>query len=151
MKNRRLFPSLAFCLALLVLASPVLPRAYFGGRSASGAAVTLTSRFTQPNEIYGELYGKLPLRFEANVGQSGEEVKFIARGNGYNLFLTSTEAVLALRADTSSSSARPDAVLRMNMPGTSSPPVIEGAGEAAGESNYMLGSDPAGWRTGVPY
>src|SRR6185295_5219064 len=43
-----------------------------------------------------ESYGKLPLSFEANQGQMDSEVKFLSRGNGYSLFLTSTEAVLLL-------------------------------------------------------
>ena len=42
-------------------------------------------------------YGKLPLHFEANRGQTDERVNFLSRGNGYTLFLNSTEAVLALR------------------------------------------------------
>ena len=42
-------------------------------------------------------YGKLPLHFEANQGQSDKQVKFLSRGSGYTLFLTPTEAVLALR------------------------------------------------------
>ena len=42
-------------------------------------------------------YGNLPLSFEANEGQSDTQVQFLARGHGYSLFLTSTEAVLALR------------------------------------------------------
>ena len=44
-----------------------------------------------------ERYGKLPLSFEVNQGQSAREVKFLARGHGYVLFLTRDEAVLALR------------------------------------------------------
>ena len=42
-------------------------------------------------------YGKLPLSFEANLGQSA--VKFLSRGNGYTVFLTPTEAVLSLRGE----------------------------------------------------
>jgi hypothetical protein len=38
----------------------------------------------------------LPLSFEANQGQSDAQVKYLARGRGYTLFLASTEAVLAL-------------------------------------------------------
>ena len=41
-------------------------------------------------------YGHLPLSFEANQGQTDPQVKFLSRGQGYNLFLTSTEAVLTL-------------------------------------------------------
>ena len=43
-----------------------------------------------------ESYGKLPLRFEANRGQTDAEVKFLSRGNGYSLFLTPTESVVTL-------------------------------------------------------
>jgi hypothetical protein len=44
-----------------------------------------------------ENYGKLPLSFEANHGQTDGQVKFVSRTNGYTLFLTGDEAVLALR------------------------------------------------------
>src|SRR5882672_11014119 len=44
-----------------------------------------------------ETYGKLPLAFEANQGQTDPQVKFVSRGAGYNLFLTATEAILSLR------------------------------------------------------
>jgi hypothetical protein len=42
-------------------------------------------------------YGKLPLSFEANAGQTDPAVKFLVRGGGYALFLTNTEALLSLR------------------------------------------------------
>jgi hypothetical protein len=41
-------------------------------------------------------YGKLPLSFEANQGQTDPQVRFLSRGNGYSLFLTNNFAVLAL-------------------------------------------------------
>jgi hypothetical protein len=44
-----------------------------------------------------EGYGKLPLSFEINKGQTDSTVKFLSRGSGYSLFLTGNEAVLALR------------------------------------------------------
>lgn len=44
-----------------------------------------------------ETYGKLPLSFEANQGQTDGQVKFLSRGRGYGLFLTANEAVLTLR------------------------------------------------------
>src|SRR5947208_13376018 len=43
-----------------------------------------------------EAYGKLPLSFEANQGQTDRRVKFLSRGSGYTLLLTGDEAVLAL-------------------------------------------------------
>ena len=41
-------------------------------------------------------YGKLPLSFEANHGQTDSRVKFLSRTNGYLLFLTGDEMVLTL-------------------------------------------------------
>ena len=47
-----------------------------------------------------EGYGKLPLSFESNQGQTAEEVKFIARGPGYALFLKPDETVLTMTKPT---------------------------------------------------
>ena len=42
-------------------------------------------------------YAALPLAFEANRGQADAPVQYIARGTGYKLTLTSSEAVMTLR------------------------------------------------------
>ena len=48
------------------------------------------------------------LAFEPNHGQSDEQVRFIARGRDYTVFLTATEAVLApIGRPTQTDSARP--------------------------------------------
>lgn len=39
-------------------------------------------------------YGNIPLSFEVNSGQTDAKVNYIARGAGYNIFLTPAEAVL---------------------------------------------------------
>jgi len=44
-----------------------------------------------------ESYGRLPLSFEANQGQTAKSVRFVARGQGYALYLTGGGAVLTLR------------------------------------------------------
>ena len=41
-------------------------------------------------------FGKLPLSFEANVGQADRRVKFLSRSSSRNLFLTPTEAVITV-------------------------------------------------------
>jgi hypothetical protein len=41
-------------------------------------------------------YGRLPLSFEANDGQTDARVKFFSRTSGYSLFLTQDEVVLTL-------------------------------------------------------
>src|SRR5262245_24578812 len=85
---------------------------------------------------------RLPLRFEENRGQTAPEVRFLARGTGYSLFLTAEEAVLALDAE--------KAVLRLRLLGANRSPPIQGQDELPGRSHYFIGSDPQGWRTEVP-
>src|SRR6266481_8596075 len=61
---------------------------------ASGASGLLQPWKAQPAP---EVYGRLPISFEKNVGQSAREVSYLSRGSGFELFLTSGEAVLALQ------------------------------------------------------
>src|SRR5687768_14548197 len=39
---------------------------------------------------------RLPLSFEANLGQTDPAVKYVVRGGGHSVFLTPSETVLAL-------------------------------------------------------
>ena len=47
--------------------------------------------------VAGGGYGKLPLSFEPNQGQTDARVRFLVRASGYTLFVTSDEAVFAGR------------------------------------------------------
>jgi len=47
-------------------------------------------------------YGKLPLSFEANHGQTDPSVKFLSRGSGYSLYFTDSASVLSLSNSPSS-------------------------------------------------
>lgn len=85
-----------------------------------------------------------PLAFEENRGQTDDRVRFLSRGDGYNLFLTPTEAVLALRGDD------PARVLRLRWEGAAPAPQISGEGELPGKSHYLMGNDPAKWRRSIP-
>src|SRR5207247_7110758 len=125
--------------------------------------ITPTAAQVATKARVSESYGRLPLSFEANQGQVDPRVKFLARGAGQTLFLTSTEAVLVLirsapqalgplRTPTSPLAARAgtQTVLRMTFVGASSHPQITGQRELAGKVNYFLGNDPAKWRTNLP-
>jgi hypothetical protein len=100
-------------------------------------------------------YGNLPMSFEANQGQSGNEVKFLARGQGYGLFLTPTQAILSLRAPAQreradpEERARPSAVVRMRLVGANKRPRLTGLDPLPGTSNYFFGDDPARWQRDV--
>jgi len=109
-----------------------------------------------------ETYGKLPLSFEANAGQTDAKVKFLSRGSGYSLFLTDSEAVLtltknskstALAAKNAASSPKPNtqsAVVRMKLVGANPRTSVAGRDELPGNVNYFIGNDPTKWRTNVP-
>jgi hypothetical protein len=72
-----------------------------GNREQAQKAPNPESRIPNPGSAahprFEEAYGKLPLSFEVNKGQTDSTVKFLSRGSGYSLFLTGNEAVLALR------------------------------------------------------
>jgi hypothetical protein len=56
-----------------------------------GPAVAAPTRpDAMPQAQLSEMYGKLPLQFEPNRGQTDTQVKFLSRGQGYTLFLTLT-------------------------------------------------------------
>jgi hypothetical protein len=90
-------------------------------------------------------YGQMPLSFEANQGQTDPQVRFLSRGSGYSLFLTPTEAVLALKKP----SAAP--TVRMKLRGANPAPPVRGLEQLPGKSNYFLGNDRTKWRAGVSH
>jgi hypothetical protein len=100
----------------------------------------------------------LPIRFEENRGQTDSRVQFLARGAGYSLFLTSTEAVLKLRDDSTKLSvgfpavafpARKYSIVRMRLLGANPSAHAIGVDELPGKSNYFIGSDRARWHFNV--
>src|SRR6266850_3745355 len=114
-----------------------------------------------------EEYGKLPLSFEANYGQTNPKVKFLSRGPGYKLFLLPHEAVLMLQREHRARTAKklgavrafpeapereasPVEIIRMSLLGAAADAEITGIDQMPGKSNYFIGNDPSQWRTNVP-
>jgi Beta-propeller repeat len=85
---------------------------------------------------------RMPVYFELNRGQSAPDVKFVARGLGYRLLLSSTEAIATMPSAT-----RP---LRLTFIGANTSPSVIGLDELSGKANYLLGAVPASWRTNIP-
>jgi hypothetical protein len=121
-------------------------------------------------------YASLPLAFEANQGQTDSQVKYMARGNGYTLFLTANDAVFSLQsrsAESATSAVRRGAVqqkknsaprhtqqdtqkdltavVRMQLIGGNSLAQVSASGQLPGKSNYFLGNDPSKWHADVPH
>src|SRR5262245_7874789 len=111
-----------------------------------------------------EAYGKLPLSFESNQGQADKRVKFLSRGSGYTLFLTSTEAVLSLAPIRNPQSAirnrfnpkfesgtpKSTAVLHMKLVGANPEPQAADIEELHGKITYFNGSDTEKWQAVIP-
>jgi hypothetical protein len=90
-----------------------------------------------------EAIGQFPLSFEANAGQADRQVRFLSRGPGYTLFLTSDEAVLVAGKDKVQ-------VTRMKLVGANPAPEVQGSDELSGRSYYFIGNDPKNWQGNVP-
>ncbi|MEP7337538.1 MAG: SBBP repeat-containing protein, partial [Acidobacteriota bacterium] len=111
-----------------------------------------------------QAYGRLPMSFEANQGQADTAVKFIARGHGYQVFLTADEAVLVLQNQAPDSKAAgggqdieshklpeiKSSALRFKMPQAQPDALITPSNLLPGKTNYLVGNDPQQWHTEIP-
>ena len=108
-----------------------------------------------------EAYGRVPLMFEpANTSDN----EFLCRGLGYQLFLSPTEATLALTsrkanpriekgelADTTFlRSAAKSTVVRVRFCNANTTAKADGLEQLPTKVNYLLGNNPEQWRTQVP-
>jgi len=103
-----------------------------------------------------DAYAHNPLSFEPNMGQTAAQVQFLARGQGYALYLTPDEAVLSLQKSSGSSSptatpaASPaPAVLSMQLVGANAAAGSSGLDKLASTTNY-LGATQATSLTNTP-
>src|SRR6266508_508606 len=119
---------------------------------ASGVKVTTTSgavkvstSIEQPNQsnarTAGETYGKLPLHFEGNEGQADPHIRFLSRGRGYGLFLTSTEALLSLSKQMKATATKDTSPNRMNSGSAEQCESRENAGSSAVVRMKVVGAN----------
>src|SRR5580658_8554376 len=59
---------------------------------AASASVSQPAPAAQKQDA-ANAYGKLPMAFEPNQGQTDAQVRYLSHGTGYGLFLTNQEAV----------------------------------------------------------
>jgi hypothetical protein len=104
-----------------------------------------------------------PLVFEPNRGQAPAEVKWLARGPGYQLFFTREGVTMMVeeRAAAPSRSVQSPArgytstlkysVVRMKLAGSRPWDDLTGLEPTGGVSNYYPGNDAKAWRTNIPH
>lgn len=97
-------------------------------------------------------YASIPMIFEPNQGQTDSQVRFLARGHGYGLFLTDEGAILVLRRAGAKEHVleTQTSVIHMGLSGKSEHATAEGSGLLPGKSNYLIGKDSAKWNRNVP-
>ncbi|HXE35343.1 MAG TPA: SBBP repeat-containing protein [Verrucomicrobiae bacterium] len=156
--------TLALSSAITLLVAPGITVQTFAQHPQLSSA-SKTAPKAQTNIL--DQYGKLPLSFEANHGQTDSKVKFLSRGHGYSLFLTGSEAVIVLKKTAPKTEemkvlsgrelvkkrgggAEEGTIVRMELAGANAAPRVAGAEELPGKTNYFIGNDPAKWRTNVP-
>ena len=160
----------ALAIAIIVTSLGTLPLR--GEKKASSAPQAPAHAKAQDQDAILESFGRLPLSFEANHGQTDERVKFLSRGPGYTVFLTNDEAVVALAKASKQSSdsanakaglsmapfrtlgfapdaTRTKAVVRMRLIGANSNAQVAGLAPLPGTSNYFRGKDSRAWKTNV--
>src|SRR5688572_19920606 len=92
-----------------------------------------------------EAYGKLPLSFVPNKGQTNEEsVRHYAQGAGYSFFFTKGGAMLSF----SDGEGRGHA-LGLDFLGANPEATLTAQEQLPGEVNYLVGDDPANWQQGL--
>jgi len=95
---------------------------------------------TQNPKAPTDSFGRLPLSFEVNQGQTDARVKFLARGQGYGIFLTDDGATFSVGGS----------VLHMRLQDAATAPRITGVDQLPGKVNYLVGNKSSGWRTNIP-
>lgn len=157
LSNIRQKASRPFWLGIILLFVSCL---HMSGQQRSAANNLVPSAATPNHASSARNYGKLPLSFEANQGQVDQQVRFLSRGNGYSLFLTNKEAVLALRkpensrsgpstnpwqtkpGESSATSFKSD-VVRMQLAGASSHLRVNATGKLPGTATTSSATTPA--------
>lgn len=106
-------------------------------------------------------FSQLPLRFEANRGQTDAQVRFLARGLRQQVFLTPHSAVMAVQnvaaekrqPGVPSLNDRPakatTTVVGMNLVNANPAVRVIEMEELPGRSHYLIGNDPQQWRTNI--
>ena len=99
---RVFFPAVCIVAVTVVAAATLIavaPAKSGWHRSSPTAATAMSKPQTVTPAEHARInaaYAALPLAFEANQGQVDPQVKYMARGNGYKLSLTSSEAIFTL-------------------------------------------------------
>src|SRR5215208_5783037 len=93
-----------------------------------------------------DAYGKLPLSFIANEGQTDKAVRYYAQGAGYGFFFTKEGAMLSFAEGT----GRGGHALALDFLGAEPDAILEARERLSGDVNYLVGDEQAQWHQKLP-
>jgi Beta-propeller repeat len=138
-------------LGVLISASQVTNAEHYsvGSKdSKSGAAAPPVSEPTAAPQMSErkalDAYGKLPLSFIPNEGQTEEAVRYYAQGAGYGFF-TQKGAMLSFADGEGGGHA-----LALSFLGAEPDATLEAQKRLSGKVNYLVGNDPDKWHQVLP-
>ena len=122
---------------------------------ATAAQAVSSANAAADGKQFSANFGKMPLSFQANQGQTEPGVQFLSRGPGYSLFLAQGEVILNLEPELAASqTARPEAgpvdTLRMKLLGANPKATVAGIDLQDSVVSYLIGNDPKKWHSGIP-
>src|SRR5829696_5430423 len=92
-----------------------------------------------------DAYGKLPLSFIPNQGQSDEAVRYYSQGAGYGFFFTPMGALLSFAEGKEHGHA-----LALDFLGADPDATLTAERHLAGRVNYLVGDKPNKWQQDIP-
>src|ERR1051326_6583961 len=138
--NSRVPASRRLVLALLSITAAVA----MTGAAGNAAAARSEPASPAAKSKLLQAYDTLPLAFIRNAGQADRRVRYYAQGSGYSFAFTRKGAVLGF-AEKGKRLA-----LGLGFLGARAAAAPEGQAKLPGTVNYLIGSDPAKWHTGLP-
>ena len=111
-----------------------------------------------------DAFGRLPLRFEQYSDKAHPDLRFLARGDRYTLYLASSGSVLAInnhqtaidkyqkvkaRSTQHPATEHAPDIIRTTLVGADPKASPEVIGSLPGKVNYLIGNDPNQWRTNL--
>jgi hypothetical protein len=144
-------------LALAVLIAALIPASqapntehYLAGsthdqtRTAAPVSEPAASQMSEQEAI--DAYGKLPLSFIPNEGQTDKAVRYYAQGAGYGFFFTQKGAMLSF----AEGKGYGGHALALDFLGANPHATLTAQERLAGEVNYLQGDNPAKRQQGLP-
>jgi uncharacterized protein (TIGR03437 family) len=102
--------------------------------------LSLTAALSMQASVHPAVpFGKLPLRFEENIGQAPSTVRYVARGTKFQFFLEPMGNTIRW----------PGGSLETRLIGADPEAQVSGADVLGATTNYFQGNQPGAWKTGI--